>query len=97
MFFLSEPLTLNSTVKAVTAEVTNGIVMRTKDIIRTDTRPYGVKNETQEERAVSSVTCLFYTLFSATMALQYMQGMFEGVFNVIYLHGFFTLPSYLVS
>ena len=83
MFCSLEPRMLNSTVKTVTSQATKGIVRRTKDIIRTDTRPHSVKNETQGERTVSPVTCLFYTLFSATMALQYMQGMFEGNFYFI--------------
>jgi len=66
-----KPTKINSTVRT---EIFTKETLQTKSSIHASMRPTGVGNETKDGRKVSSVTCLFYTLFSATVALQYMQG-----------------------
>lgn len=61
------------------------------------TKPVGADNEVGEGRKVSSVTCLFYTLFSATMALQYMQGMSKKLLSPVKLSGNFTLKAVVMA
>ena len=72
---------MNTTVPSITTTTTKSIKVTTKDVNSTRTTiTYSTgsnRNVTISKKKVDTVTYLFYTLFSATMALQYMQGMLK--------------------